>query len=88
MGYGNQKMFVKWNGALSGTFSASNGVKQGGVLSPLLFTVQLDQFILALRKLKIGCHLNGMFVDAFIYADYVTFLAHISMTLKAIFSRR
>ena len=40
-------MRVKWNGSLSGTFSASNGVKQGGVLSPLLFTVYQDQLILA-----------------------------------------
>ena len=40
-------MLVKWNGFLSGTFNASNGVKQGGVLSPLLFTVHLDQLILA-----------------------------------------
>ena len=45
--YCNQKMRVKWNGSLSGTFSASNGVKQGGVLSPFLFTVYLDQLILA-----------------------------------------
>ena len=43
--YCNQKMRVKWNGSLSGTFSASNGIKQGGVLSPLLFTVYLDQLI-------------------------------------------
>ena len=28
--YCNQKMRVKWNGSLSGTFSASLGVKQGG----------------------------------------------------------
>ena len=37
--YCNKKMRVKWNGALSRTFSYSNGVKQGVVLSPLLFTV-------------------------------------------------
>ena len=62
-------MRVKWNGSLSGTFSASNGVKQGGVLSPLLFIVYLDQLILAPKELGIGCHLNGIFVGAFIYAD-------------------
>ena len=53
-------MRVKWNRALSGTFSASNGVKQGGVLSLLLFTVYLDQLILVLKELGIGCHLNDM----------------------------
>ena len=79
-------MRVKWNGSLSGTFGASNGVKQGGVLSPLLFTVYLDQLILALKESGIGCHLNGMFVGAFIYADDVTLLAPTSMALKAMLS--
>ena len=76
-------MCVKWNRSLSGTFSDSNGVKQGGVLSPLLFTVYLDQLILALKELGIGCHLNDMFMGAFIYADDVTLLAPTSMALKA-----
>ena len=75
-------MRVKWNGSLSGTFSASNGVKQGGVLLPLLFTVYLEQLILALKESGIDCHLNGMFVSAFIYADDVT-LAPTGMALKA-----
>ena len=30
-------------------FDASNGVKQGGVLSPLLFNAYLDEAILLLR---------------------------------------
>ena len=81
--YCNQKMCVKWNGSLSGIFSASNGVKQGSELSPLLFTVYLDQHILALKESGIGYHLNGMFVGAFIYADDVTLLAPTSMALKA-----
>ena len=72
-----------WNGALSGTFSASNRVKQWDVLSPLLSTFYLDQLILALKELGIGCHLNGMFVGAFIYADDVTLLAPTNMALKA-----
>ena len=79
----NQKMRVKWNRVLSGTFSASNGVKERGVLSPLLFTVYLDQLILALKELGIGCHLKGMFVGAFLYADDVTLLAPQAWLLKA-----
>ena len=29
-------MRVKWNGKISSTFPTRNGVKQGGVLSPIL----------------------------------------------------
>ena len=32
-------MRVKWNGTTSNTVSTANGVKQGGVLSPILFNV-------------------------------------------------
>ena len=30
---------VRWNGSLSSKFDVTHGVKQGGVLSPLLFSV-------------------------------------------------
>ena len=35
--YINQKIQVKWNNVLSKQYSISNGVKQGGCLSPTLF---------------------------------------------------
>ena len=55
------------------------------MLSPLLFTIYmyLDQNILSLKDLGVGCHLNGMFVEAFSYADDVTLLAPTNMALKA-----
>ena len=82
--YCNQKIRIEWNSALSGTFNTGNGVKQGGrVLSPLLFTIYLDQLILSLKDLEVGCHLNGMFVGAFSYADDVTLLVPTNMALKA-----
>ena len=49
------------NGECSSTFSVSNSVKQGGVLSPVLFTVYLDGLIDQLRKKGLGCHFNGHF---------------------------
>ena len=61
-----------------------NGVKQGGVLSLLLFNVYLDELILLLRKQGVECHMNGMFVGAFYYADDVTLLALNGMALHAL----
>ena len=60
---------------ISNTFSTSNGVKQGGVLSPILFNVYLDELFEMLSEQGLGCHLHGQFVGAFIYADDVTLLA-------------
>ena len=67
----------------SDSFDTSNGVKQGGVLSPLLFNAYLDELILLLREQGVGCHMNGMFVGAFCYADDVTLLAPTGMALNA-----
>ena len=81
--YCNQKMRIKWNATISGSFNISNGVIQGGVLSPLLFNVYLDELILLLREQGVGCHMNGMFVGAFCYADDVTLLAPTGVAFNA-----
>ena len=81
--YKEQKMRVRWNTNVSEIFSVSNGVKQGGVLSPLLFSLYLDDLISQLRDLGIGCHMNGLFTGAFIYADDITILAPSCYALKS-----
>ena len=48
--YSNQTMFVKWGNALSQPFSVSNGVRQGGVLSPFLFNVYMDDLSIILSR--------------------------------------
>ena len=68
-------MPIKWSADISCSFDTSNGIKQGGVLSPLLFNVYLDELILLLWEQGVGCHMNDMFVGAFCYADDVTLLA-------------
>jgi len=35
--YRNQKMFVRWQGCVSTSLAVSNGVRQGGILSPFFF---------------------------------------------------
>ena len=40
--YLNQRIRTKWQHCPSETFNISNGVEQGGVLSPILFGIYLD----------------------------------------------
>ena len=82
--YCKQQMRIKWNGTTSNTFSTSNGVKQGGVLSPILFNVYINELILLLSNQRVGCHLYGQFVGNFIYVDDVTLLALTSTALNEI----
>ena len=37
--YTTQKMYVRWKNIMSNNFSAINGVRQGGIISPYLFCV-------------------------------------------------
>ena len=40
--YTNQSCYVTWSNNRSETFNISNGIKQGGVISPFLFSINID----------------------------------------------
>ena len=67
--YCQQKCEVKWAGARSNEFSVSNGVRQGAVSSAIIFAVYIDELLVLLKKSRIGCHINSVFVGAFVFAD-------------------
>ena len=46
-----------------------NGVKQGGILSPHLFNVYMDDLSVILNKLQIGCIYAGTIINHVMYAD-------------------
>ena len=66
---------IRWNNSGSDYFIISNGAKQGGVPSPVLFSIYLDQLIAQFGHLGMGCYMNGLFTGVFIYADDITLLA-------------
>ena len=74
--YTNQTLRVKWNNVISEEFNALNGVKQGGVLSPLLFNIYMDELIHRLRKSGVGCHVGPYYCSAFGYADDICIIAN------------
>ena len=46
-----------------------NGVKQGGVLSPILFNLYIDRLLIRLQKSGVGCHMNNIYMGELSYAD-------------------
>ena len=72
--YINQSFQVKWNNIISSQSHVSNGVKQGGCLSPILFSVYLNELIETLRKNNIGCGYGSEYMGVFCYADDLSLL--------------
>ncbi|CAL4101184.1 unnamed protein product, partial [Meganyctiphanes norvegica] len=73
--YINQKLRVKWGNAYSEEFMVSNGVKQGGVISPILYCLYIDGLINELKASNVGCFMGGVYAGIFIYADDLKLLA-------------
>ena len=73
--YTRQSVVASWNGCTSNPFSVTNGVRQGGVLSPILFNLYMDELIDKLKMNDVGCHIGRQFTGAFCYADDLTLLS-------------
>ena len=53
---------VIWNSCQFTYFILKNGVKQGGVPSPNIFTLHINRLLIILKNSEIGCHINGTYM--------------------------
>ena len=67
--YSNQTMCVRWGNMTSKGFKVSNGVRQGGILSPYLFNIYMDDLSLILSKKYAGCKIASRIINHLFYAD-------------------
>ena len=67
--YRQQTLCVKWGRNTSSFFTVTNGVRQGGILSPFLFTLYVDDLSHRLNNSKVGCHINNVCINHLFYAD-------------------
>lgn len=84
--YSSQSVRVRWTDFLSNSFTISNGVKQGGVLSPVLFTVYYDELLMSLKTSDAGCHIGNTFMGALSYADDLVLLCPTKASLNILMS--
>ena len=66
--YRNQSGIVSWDGFESRAFSILNGVRQGAVLSPILFNLYTSDLFGILQKGP-GARIRGIYYGLFGYAD-------------------
>ena len=67
--YANQTMKVRWGSAVSNPFNVSNGVRQGGILSPFLFNLYMDDLSNQLNECQTGCMMGTSLLNHLMYAD-------------------
>ena len=84
--YTNQECSVRWGSEHSDYFNASNGVKQGGVISPILFSCYIDKLFSELEHSGLGCHVGASYAGAFGYADDITLVAPSLQSLRKMIS--
>jgi hypothetical protein len=84
--YSGQHVRVLWNGIFSCDFPVKNGVKQGGVISPILFCIYFDDVLCRLQRAGLGCFIGHLFVGALAYADDIVLLAPSAATMRVMLS--
>lgn len=67
--YKRQKMRTTWNGYHSEVFGTENGIKQGSIISPVLFTVYMDKLLCTLEESGYGCNIGSFYFGSMGYAD-------------------
>ena len=73
--YKEQIAWVKWGNTKSEQFGIVNGTRQGSVLSPYFFAIYVNDLLLELRRLGVGCYIGGKFFGAVGYADDILLIA-------------
>ena len=67
---------------MSPYFTFSNGVRQGGILSPSLFFVYINDFSILLNTSKIGCHNDNVCINHVFYVHDLCLMVPCATTLQ------
>ena len=82
--YANQFVNIRYKNTLSEEWKANKGVRQGGVLSTLLFSIYIDSLIKKVSSLRYGCKLGIQNASIIVYADDIVLLAPSRKALQMI----
>ena len=73
--YKDVKSCVRINGLSTDFFDVKCGLKQGCLLSPLLFNIYINDLVHEMKPLDVGVNIDGENVCILLYADDVILIA-------------
>ena len=73
--YENVKCCVRINGSLTDWFPVDIGVKQGCILSPILFAMYINDLTLAIKALDKGVSIDQEKISILLYADDIVLIS-------------
>jgi hypothetical protein len=73
--YSHQEACVRWHNSISQFFTIGNGTRQGGVLSPRLFTRYIRDLLAEIVNSGIGCDLGSKMLNILAYADDIVIMS-------------
>lgn len=68
-GSNNLSNAVLWQSSFSRSIPITQGVQQGAILSPLLYSVFVDEILVSLQNSGYGVYINSIFCGELMYAD-------------------
>ena len=71
----NQTARIVWNGAKGSYRRIEKGVRQGGILSPLLFKLYIKDVLEGITGMEVGCRLGILRINILAYADDLVLIA-------------
>ena len=80
--YRTQVLCIQWGNMRSSFFNISNGVRQGGILSPKLFSVYMDDLSNILISSGVSCFLKNVCFNHVFYADDLCLMAPCDIALQ------
>ena len=73
--YGHMQCAVRWCNVLGNWFPILSGVRQGSVLSPVMFSINIDELITDLKQSGYGACIGNIYAGCFLYADDIVLLS-------------